>query len=129
MNMAIDSENFQAMLESFEVRLRDSETEITNLKRAHIHCPSCGARSLRTLKPKERQFSDLSLPEAVMTVLWELDTPVSVRNLKLRLLGKGYQEKQLGRYGNRLHTVVWRLSDGDNPRIKKLEGDEIIAIR
>ena len=129
MSTTIDLDTLQTMFKVLEERLRDSENEITNLKRAHGHCPSCGSRSLGHIKPKERQFSDLSLPEAVMMVLWEIDNPISVRSLKLCLLEKGYPEKQLGRYGNRLHTVVWRLSEGDRPRIQRLEGDEIIAIR
>ncbi len=129
MSTTIDLDTLQTMFKVLEERLRDSENEISNLKRAHGHCPACGMRSLKHLPPKERQFSDLSLPEAVMNVLLDITEPIGIRALKLRLLERGYSEKQLGRYGNRLHTTVWRLSDGDNPRIKRLEGDEIIAIQ
>lgn len=129
MGTLVDAEKFEIVVRNLEERLRDSENEIRNLKRSHEHCPSCGRLSRSHLRPKEKQFYDLSLPEAVMTVLLETNDPISIRTLKFRLLEKGYPEKQLGRYGNRLHTVVWRLSDGDMPRIQRLEGDEIIAIR
>lgn len=129
MSTSIDIETFQTMFKVLEERLRDSENEIRNLKRSHEHCPSCGTRSHVYSKPKEKQFYDLSLPEAVMSILWETNDPINIRTLKQRLLESGYPVNLLGRYGNRLHTVVWRLSDGERPRIKRLEGDEIIAIR
>ena len=129
MNTTINLGTLQTLVLSLEQRLRDSEQEISTLKLAHTHCPSCGMRSIKRMPPREKQFSDFTLPEAVMSVLWEYSDPISARALRLRLLEKGYPQAKLGRYGNRLHTVVWRLSEGENPRILRSEGNEIIAIR
>jgi hypothetical protein len=128
MSATIDVETFQEMFKVLEDRLKNSENEIRILKSEHKNCPSCGMRESRRARFKNRPFYDLSLSEAVMSILLEADAPMSIRTLKLRLLEKGYLEKQLGRYGNRLHTVVWRLSEGDAPQIKRLEGNELIAI-
>lgn len=128
MSTVIDAETFQTMFKALEERLQNSENEIRTLKSEHKNCPSCGMRESRRSRFNKRPFYDLSLSEAVMSVLLEADAPLSIRTLKLRLLEKGYPEKQLGRYGNRLHTVVWRLSEGDDPQIKRLEGNELIAI-
>jgi hypothetical protein len=50
--------------------------------------------------------------------------PISCRTLRLELEKRGYPKTKLGRYGNYLHTVVWRLKDAG--KIQRLEGDEII---
>jgi hypothetical protein len=39
---------------------------------------------------------------------------------------RGYPKEKLGRYANRLHTVISRLIHSG--RIRREEGDEIIAI-
>ena len=132
--MSQDSNVLDAVVKSLEYRLGESELRITSLadefrewrSRAHAHCPSCGTRSLRERKHREKPFSEMPLTEAVMICLSEYDYPINARTLRLKLQERGYSKQKLGHYGNYLHTVICRLIEAG--RMKRLEGDEIVAI-
>jgi hypothetical protein len=125
----------ETVVRELEKRLVENESELHKLtnqlqdwsKKAHAHCPSCGIRSIKNRAPRSTRFYDLPLPDAVMMCLVEYEYPVSPRILRLKLEEKGYPKDKLGRYANRLHTVIWRLIESG--RIRREEGDEIIAIR
>ena len=122
--MSHDSNILDDVVKSMEARLQENEQRISYLadeltqwqRRAHAHCPSCGARSLQARKPKERLFSELALPEAAIICLSEYDYPISGRTLRLKLEEMGYPKEKLGRYGNYLHTVICRLVDAGKDR-------------
>ena len=132
--MGLDMGSLETVVHDLQRRLSGTESELQQLtsqlqdwrQKAHAHCPACGNRSIRARAPKNIPFYDLPLPEAVMVCLVEYDYPISPRTLRLKLEEKGYPKEKLGRYANRLHTVIWRLIDSQ--RIRREEGDEIIAI-
>jgi hypothetical protein len=133
--MVEDMGTLQTVVQDLEKRLSDNESEIQRLinqlqdwsRKAHDHCPACGVRSVKARAPKRAEFYDLPLTDAAMMCLIEFDYPISPKILRLKLEEKGYPKSKLGRYANRLHTVIWRLIDSG--RIRREEGDEIIAIR
>jgi hypothetical protein len=130
-----DMVSLETVVRELERRLSENESELQRLEsrlqdwsqKAHSHCPACGNRSLRARTPKNVPFYDLPLPEAVMVCLVEYDYPISPRTLRLNLEERGYPKDKLGRYANRFHTVIWRLIESG--RIRREEGDEIVAIR
>jgi hypothetical protein len=123
----------QTIVSDLEKRLNDQVLQLQRLNgeirawkdKAHAHCPACGNKSFKT-RPNV-PFFDLPLSEAVMVCLSEYDYPISSRTLRLKLEEKGYPKEKLGRYGNKLHTAIWRLIESG--RIQRQEGDELIAIR
>ena len=129
-----DMSILDTVVRELEKRLVGTESEIQKLnsqfeewsRKAHAHCPSCGTRSLRERKHREKPFSELPLPEAVLICLSEYDYPINARTLRLKLEEKGYPRPKLGHYGNYLHTVICRLIEAG--RMMRLEGDEIVAI-
>lgn len=125
----------ETLVHDLEKRLSDNESDLQRLmaqvqdwsRQAHAHCPACGNRSIRARAPKRTEFYDLPLSDAAMMCLVEYDHPISPRVLRLKLEERGYPKSKLGRYANRLHTVIWRLIESG--RIRREEGDEIIAIQ
>lgn len=132
--MGLDMGSLETVVYDLQRRLSGTESELQQLtsqlqdwrQKAHAHCPACGGRSVRSGVPKNIQFPDLPLPKAVMFCLFEFDYPISPRKLRLKLEERGYPKDKLGRYANRLHTVISRLIDSG--RIRREEGDEIIAV-
>ena len=130
-----EMETFQTAVRDLEKRLTDNESEIQRLmtqlqewsRKAHAHCPACGVRSVKSRSHKRIEFPDMPLTDAAMMCLVEYDYPISPRTLRLKLEERGYPKHKLGRYANRLHTVIWRLIESG--RIRREEGDEIIAIQ
>lgn len=103
-------------------KIADWEALLNRLERSQsrFECPKCKT----TYKP--HSFSQLKPADAIVACLREIDRPVGVGFLRRKLEEKGYPMRRFGRRYSYYYTIICRLADGENPKIKRLEGDEIM---